>query len=203
MISDLTKKRSRRERRESRARGKQDTKGAFQDPTPDAEFAGEELHDFATARGLTEQDVWARIRNGDLIGRSFGGKLYVHEPHGVEGMDALPPLPMDEDEEDRTLVASVPQATEVALLLDHLSLSKEENREILRLSQDSIARVTQMADTIVAMKDELLKARDEQIDGLRDKLKSREGEISRLKQELEDMKMLAATLSHPEAKEAE
>lgn len=204
MISDLTKKRSRRERRESRARDKQDAKGAFQDPTPDAEFAGEELHDFAAARGLTEQDVWAQIRNGDLIGRSFGGKLYVHEPHGAHAVDNLPPLPLDEGTlEERHLVASVPQATEVALLLDHLSLSKEENREILKLSQDSISRVTQMADTIVAMKDELLKARDEQIDGLREKLKSRDAEISRLQQELEDMKMLAATLSSQEAKDAE
>lgn len=208
MISDLTKKRPRREQRALHDQDRQETKGAFQDPTPDVEFVGEELQRFAAARGLDEQDVWTRIRNGELIGRSFGGKLYINEPNEMgelsAAVDELPPLPEEADlADEQHLVPSVPQSTEMALLLDHLSIAKEENREILRLSQDSISRVTHMADTIVAMKDDLLKAKDEQIDGLREKVKSREVEIARLKQELEDLKMLAMTLSQHEPKDAE
>lgn len=85
-------------------------------------------------------------------------------------------------------------STEVALLLDHLSLAKEENREILRLTQDSIAKISQMAETMMAMKDEILKQKSEEVERLNRVLRDREQTISHLKQEVEDFTILTRSL---------
>ncbi len=206
MISDFSKKKSRdRAAKKSHAseRGKS---GAHQDQDIDAEFAGIELSLYAKDQNISEHEVWNKIRSGDLIGRSFNGKLYIHEPNGgtaseldrLQASGDLPPLPdRDDSYSQNTLQES--NAPEMALLLDHLSLSKEENKEILRLSQDSITRITQMSDTIVALKDELLRAKEEQLDGLREKMKTKDFEITQLKQELEDLRMLAAAMGQAES----
>lgn len=85
-------------------------------------------------------------------------------------------------------------STEIALLLDHLSLAKEENREILKMTQESIRKVTELTDTIVEMKDSLLDARETQILFLKDQLDGREKEIRKLKQQKEDLEILAQTI---------
>lgn len=204
MISDFSKKKSRDRAHKKQASSERGKSGARQDQDIDAEFAGIELSVYAKDQNISEHEVWNKIRSGDLIGRSFNGKLYIHESSGHMGneMDRLqasidlPPLP-DETFSPNSLQES--NAPEMALLLDHLSLSKEENKEILRLSQESITRVTQMSDTIVALKDELLRAKDEQMDGLREKMKTKDLEISQLKQELEDLRMLAAAMGQVES----
>lgn len=83
---------------------------------------------------------------------------------------------------------------EVALLLDHLSLAKEENREILRLTQDAMQRVSNMTDQLVKLKDELLSTKDQQLTQMHEIVKAREAEILRLKRQNEDLETLARTL---------
>lgn len=97
---------------------------------------------------------------------------------------------------DRGGASSSPggMSTEVALLLDHLSLAKEENREILRLTQDSINRITHMAETMMAMKDEILSQRTEEVAGLKKLVTDREQVINRLNQEVEDFAILTKSL---------
>jgi chromosome segregation ATPase len=82
--------------------------------------------------------------------------------------------------------------TEMALFIDHLSLAKEENKDILRLTQDSINRITQLSESVISLKDELLKARDTEIQALKKRLQSKNLTIRRLRQELEDLSMLAS-----------
>jgi len=84
---------------------------------------------------------------------------------------------------------------EIALLLDHLSLAKEENREIIKLTQDALTRVSTMTDTMIKMKDQLIGAKDEQLSSMREVLALRESEIRKLKQEREDLEMLTRTLA--------
>jgi hypothetical protein len=84
---------------------------------------------------------------------------------------------------------------EMALLLDHLSLAKEENREILRMTQESIRKVTELTDTIVEMKDSVIEAREAQIMALREQLGEREKQIKSLLQQKEDLEMLARTIA--------
>jgi hypothetical protein len=84
---------------------------------------------------------------------------------------------------------------EIALLLDHLSLAKEENREIIKLTQDALTRVSTMTDTMIKMKDQLIGAKDEQLMSMKEILALRDSEIRKLKQEREDLEMLARTLA--------
>ncbi len=130
---------------------------------------------------------------------------------------SLPPIPNEgtetSKENDRTFQGAssgaqvLPVATErvtnteLALLLDHLSLAKEENREILKMTQESIRKVTELTDTIVEMKDTVIEAKETQIMFLRDQLETREKEIRKLMQQKEDLEILAQTImatQHPE-----
>ena len=84
---------------------------------------------------------------------------------------------------------------EMALLIDHLSLAKEENREILRLTQDSIRRVTELTDRIVEMKDQLIVAKETEVELLRRELAAEKTRARRLAQQNEDLEMLARTMA--------
>lgn len=94
-----------------------------------------------------------------------------------------------------TLSGERTNSPEIALLLDHLSLAKEENREILKMTQESIKKVTKLSDSLIEMKDSVIEAKDDQIQALKEKISGSNKEISKLKQENEDLEMLAKTLS--------
>ena len=94
-----------------------------------------------------------------------------------------------------TLTGDRAHSPEMALLLDHLSLAKEENREILRLTQDSIRKVTELTDSIVEMKDALIEAKQTQILTLKEQLDAKDREIRKLLQQREDLEMLARTMA--------
>lgn len=115
----------------------------------------------------------------------------------------LPPLPGPDDSKSSGAAMSagvlpVPSEritnTEIALLLDHLSLAKEENREILKMTQESIRKVTELTDTIVEMKDSVIDAKEAQIMFLKDQLDNKEKEIRKLLQQKEDLEILAQTI---------
>ena len=111
----------------------------------------------------------------------------------------LPPLPHAAPEPARAggflaLSGQQTHSPEMALLLDHLSLAKEENREILRLTQDSIRKVTELTESLVEMKDAVIEAKATQIDALKAQLDERDRQIKRLLQQQEDLEMLARTM---------
>ena len=180
----------------------------------DSKLDGLELSAYAQAHALSADEIWQRIRAGSLMGRTQGGKVYVYDCDApLQGspqapstacFDGLPPLPPT----DRAVVGGAaldlstsPQSTELALLLDHLSLAKEEHREILKLTQDSIKQITAMAESLVAVKDSLIAHKDEQlqrqereIEKLKAQVKKKSRSGRRLSQELEDIQMLVKTL---------
>jgi len=90
--------------------------------------------------------------------------------------------------------SGLPQSTELALLLDHLSLAKEENREILRLTQDTLTKLSAMTDAVVQMKDEVIKSKDVQLAALREALEHKDRTMAQLLQEKEDLEILNRTL---------
>lgn len=117
-------------------------------------------------------------------------------------LSSLPPLPGPADERPGAssggflaLSGERAHSPEMALLLDHLSLAKEENREILRLTQHSIQKVTELTDKIVEMKDTVIEAKDAQILALMQQLESKDQRIKKLSQQNEDLEMLARTMA--------
>lgn len=187
--------------------------------SPDAED-GLPLEAFAKKAGLAEAEVWKRLRRGELVGRTERGRLFVYatgaaaesaqatfgswlEKAGTE----LPPLPGMNAMNGATAASGEKEggflslsgertgAPELALLLDHLSLAKEENREILRLTQESIRKVTELTDKIVEMKDQVIDAKEAHIMALQQQLAAKGGELRRLAQANEDLEMLARTMA--------
>jgi len=159
-----------------------------------------ELGEYGRLRGLSTDEVWDRIESGGVVCTSRGGRLYVagQLDRGVRGGDEpRPSVPGDAPAHEAKASKSEPDPspqpmTEMALFIDHLSLAKEENKDILRLTQDSINRITQLSESVISLKDELLKARDTEIQALKKRLQSKNLTIRRLRQELEDLSMLAS-----------
>ncbi len=100
------------------------------------------------------------------------------------------------------LVAQDQNTAHVALLIDHLSLAKEENREILRLTQSSLEHITKTTEAIIHAKDALISKHEADFLNLKTQVEEREKalvqsekEIQQLKQQIEDLQMLSKVLS--------
>ena len=181
---------------------------------------GMPIEDYAEKFLLSETEIWRRIRHGELLGRTHQGRLLIYPPSSIEATLAdLPPLPGQTPSPTRVgatqersgadflgLSGERSSSPELALLLDHLSLAKEENREILRLTDQSMKRVCEMSDALIQMKDavivskdtELLavrQQRDTEVASLEAKLAASDMEIRRLRQQSEDLEMLARTMA--------
>ncbi len=197
---------------------------ADQDASPnadsDCQFAGIELATYASQHAIGTSQVWELVRQGKLAARTERGRVFVYEraiedddltpltPPATISLDNLPPLPTKAPAQQHALTPAAP-TPEVALLLDHLSLAKEEHREIIRLTQDSISRITSMTEQLIASKDALLKDREEQLrekttelsrrdsklEAAEEDIARRDATIAKLKQDLEDMEILTRTLS--------
>lgn len=136
----------------------------------------------------------------DALHSPLSGNQFI--PPLPEEMGDLPPLPK---EEAATQEASPQKAylalsgdrsssPELAMLLDHLSIAKEENREILRMTQEAIRKVSDMSDSLVEMKDAVIDAKELEIRLLREQLASQAAQVGKLKQQNEDLEMLTRTL---------
>jgi pilus assembly protein TadC len=83
---------------------------------------------------------------------------------------------------------------EVALLIDHLSLAKEENREILRLTHESMSRLSEMTDKMLDMKDSIISSKDEQMQILKQRLAEQTEQLRQVLREKEDLETLTEAL---------
>jgi hypothetical protein len=179
--------------------------------TLDHDIDGLELSDAARTLGISIDEIWRRIRNGRLIARTLRGKVLVYtDMNEFLTHEGLPPPPISTNNSPLTTMThfehtpnqfpvvyggqSSGQSQELALLIDHLSLAKDENREILKLTQDSMNRLTQMTDAIIEMKDAMLAAKDEQVTTLRQTLSNQAQELVRVLKEKEDLETLAQAL---------
>jgi hypothetical protein len=183
-------------------------------------FDGLTLEDFCLAHQLTTAEVWRQLRSGELTGRTEKGRLLIYsEANALRTADGLidmradddlkasdlPPIPGSSAEDGGaflTLTGQRNSTPELAMLIDHLSLAKEENREILRMAQDSIKKVTEMSDSIVEMKEAVIEAKDMQLHAREQELKAvkeqceeQARQLRRLRQQNEDLEMLTRTLT--------
>ena len=182
---------------------------------------GLELSDAAKLLCVSIDELWRRIKNGALIARTVRGKVYVYTDLHLTNEDApLPPPPRSSTTRDHAenvhnekletplntpyqVALTIPEPAnllevsgnnELALLIDHLSLAKEENREILRLTQDSMARLTQMTDSILEMKDSIIAAKEEQLAIMKERLVEQAKELSQALKEKENLETLARAI---------
>lgn len=186
----------------------------------DSEIDGLELTDAARLMGITVDDLWRQVRNGKLIARTERGRVLVYtEATPAMSIDGLPPLPDQNQNAQTTLndrtsehvaVTADPaihtamitsrdaaERQEIALLIDHLSLAKEENREILRLTTESMTRLTEMTDKMLEMKDSIISSKEEQMQMLKQRLADQTRELREALQAKEDLETLTQALQAP------
>ncbi|MEI8026092.1 MAG: hypothetical protein WCI18_07070 [Pseudomonadota bacterium] len=174
-------------------------KSRFQRHNPNFDDHALTLEQYCISTKRAPFDVWEEIRAGKLEAREFGGEVYILTPQvRVEGAaldhEELPSL-WAQGANHLSLTGASVQNPEMALLIDHLSLAKEENREILKFAQQSLAQAREITSQIVSSKDELLKLRDEKIQLLEEKLARSHETLKKLSQEKEDIEMLAMELA--------
>jgi len=185
----------------------------------DDDIDGLELSQAARQIGVSVDEVWRRIRNGALVARTSLGKVHVYtDATQINDIEGLPPLPkpslvntstdgalrLEQQGIEASLETGLTttlrdnidstQRQEVALLIDHLSLAKEENREILRLTHDSMARLTEMTDKILEMKDSIIASKEEQMSLMKQRFSEQSQELLKALKEKEDLETLTQAL---------
>ncbi|MDA9951141.1 keratin [Oligoflexaceae bacterium] len=146
------------------------------------------LSEYCNVKGDSPSSVWQKIRAGELISRAIHGRLKIFDssqvghisprPFGATAKNRaenaeLPELPDLEDVAKSTAVSvtsgqvsvitGAEHGQEVSLLIDHLSLAKEENREILSLTQSSIRKITEMSEQLLEAKEQVIDAHKQTI----------------------------------------
>ena len=111
----------------------------------------------------------------------------------------LPGIPQPAARGHQEVLPEEPRAdaahpTETALLLDHLSLAREENKEVLQLARHSVERIDGVSRNLLETKDELISMKNQRITDLEARVQDREQTIRRLQQEVEDLRMLVESL---------
>jgi len=183
----------------------------------DDDIDGMELSKAARHLGVSIDEIWRRVRNGKLVARTDRGQVMVYtDASTVVTMEGLPTLPNStarewtksaSNSDDSKLVdteynqisvlserVSSSDRQEVALLIDHLSLAKEENREILRLTHESMSRLSEMTDKMLDMKDSIISSKDEQMQILKQRLAEQTEQLRQVLREKEDLETLTEAL---------
>lgn len=183
----------------------------------DDDIDGMELSKAARHLGVSVDEIWRRVRNGKLVARTNRGQVMVYtDASTVVTMEGLPPLPHAAEPEwmkstsnardSKTVRTEQNQISvisdqisssdrqEIALLIDHLSLAKEENREILRLTQESMSRLSEMTDKMLDMKDSIISSKDEQMQILKQRLAEQTEQLRQVLREKEDLETLTEAL---------
>lgn len=183
----------------------------------DDDIDGMELSKAARHLGVSIDEIWRRVRNGKLVARTNRGQVMVYtDASTVVTMEGLPPLPNSNvpewtksasNRDDSKSVdteynqisvlgerVSSSDRQEVALLIDHLSLAKEENREILRLTHESMSRLSEMTDKMLDMKDSIISSKDEQMQILKQRLAEQTEQLRQVLREKEDLETLTEAL---------
>jgi hypothetical protein len=189
----------------------------FGQSSDDTEIDGLELSAAAQILGVSVDDIWRQVRNGKLIARTERGQVLVYtDCELISGLEGLPPLPPSgvtiepnststseepqkavrmEELYPSALVQSQPSdRQEIALLIDHLSLAKEENREILRLTSESMSKLSEMTDRMLEMKDSIIASKEEQMQILKQRLAEQSSELRQALQQKEDLETLTEAL---------
>jgi hypothetical protein len=183
----------------------------------DDDIDGMELSKAARHLGVSIDEIWRRVRNGKLVARTDRGQVMVYtDASTVVTMEGLPPLPnsnapewtksASNSDDSKSVDTEYNQISvlservsssdrqEVALLIDHLSLAKEENREILRLTHESMSRLSEMTDKMLDMKDSIISSKDEQMQILKQRLAEQTEQLRQVLREKEDLETLTEAL---------
>jgi len=194
----------------------------------DDDLHGIEFKEYANRRGLHTSEVWRLIRDGQLIARTENGFVYVYgidkksnalstktivdiakETSMADSSAEIETTSSDDASQSLPEILDVSRSTEVDYLIECLQNLQSENKDILKLSKDSISQITDISKQTIQAKDEIISHKDsllennqsslevqaQQLKKLKTKLTKQENDLNKLKQDNEDLEMLNQTLS--------
>lgn len=188
------------------------------DQETDLDFDGMTIDQASIAMDIEIDELWSKVKSGQLLARTLAGEVRIYSSIEKSNDDIakianLPKPPLIEIQsteiqfDPTVIVATMTHSNEdhhassnsskgeLAAIVHHLNLAKEENREILKLTSESMSRLTQMTDAVINMKDELIVAREAQLQELQSELKAQDEQIRNLLREKENLETLAQNLS--------
>ena len=175
-------------------------------------MTGQELPilEYAEQMQISQAQIWDRVRQGKISARVVEGEVMIQSEKNRKksnnnkkeknrpgassqwnppeiAMDSLPPI-------QETTQLEPDQGSELALLIDHLSIAREECKESLSLARKTV-------ESVKSMSEQLLAAKDQTIESLRHDLKDFEEDKHKLEKqlaeklrEIEDLKMLVGSM---------
>lgn len=193
------------------------------DQETDLDFDGMTIDQASIAMDIGIDELWSKVKSGQLLARTLAGEVRIYSSieksnDDIAKLANLPAPPLKEIQsteiqssevqfDPTVIVATMTHSNEdhhgsqnsskgeLAAIVHHLNLAKEENREILKLTSESMSRLTQMTDAVINMKDELIIAREAQLQELQSELKAQDEQIRNLLREKENLETLAQNLS--------
>jgi hypothetical protein len=181
------------------------------------ETTGLTLNEYCEINEISPSQVWSKIRHGELVSRTVSGRLKIFGQEDIgtispkvmgataRDKSSLPDLPNvlpirantdDEDQDFPSGQVSIYEAeptSEVALLIDHLSLAKEENKEILRMTRDSIGKITEMSEQLLESKEQIIDAHKQTIQEKNLIVEVQQEKIENLRAKLKEAKLDSAS----------
>ncbi len=146
-----------------------------------ADFRPGAWADFDGMQGI-KHDLMSRVKDGELAVRITGQELTISSS------------PATQEKQAENSFSST--GRELSLLIDHLSLVREENQELVKMTQQSIEKISELSHALIESKDQIIQTKNNEIQNLNVKLTSQETELKMLSREVENLKTLVASLEN-------
>ncbi len=159
----------------------------------DDDIAGTELREYAARHGISHDEVWTSIKDGQLVARTENGFVYVYGQHSV----ALTPLHLQDLPPPPVTSQALADTQDLKELIEHLSSSRDQTETLLRFAEDSLAQLKDLNHQLMVAKDRECEALHErhakqqrEMELLQKQLDREKSEKIKLLREVEDLQML-------------
>ena len=137
--------------------------------------------------GVSEKTIWRQIRSGSMYAACYDGRIYVSTQYHQPSLLALP-CAIDSSPED---TSGIDGLTKRIQHLERLHIKQMRN---LHLTKETIERSLSNTENLVRTKDDLIEMKAHEIESFSGKLSETNIQLIRIRQENEDLRMLARTL---------
>ncbi len=154
------------------------------------------LEQYASLKNISIEAAWTQVQRGQVLARFKDDELsiFLQEAPRLNysapkpSQNMLMPLPQSNHRQQNQIVSNSP--SELSLLIDHLSLAKEENLELIRFTQSTLTEMRQTYEAGAKLKEQAIAEAKTQTQLAEEKLAKALMDIENLKQQIEDLKML-------------
>lgn len=165
------------------------------------------IKDYCVEKSLNQNQVWQLIHQGKVEAKRIDQQVFIHNPEETNEEEikfeaAEEHLLNTTDHQTpntptvmpTTMYAPVHEQTDdKRAFLNYLATVKEENKQVLSLTQQVLQQMQHMNSKVESLQAEVLEMKTQENKRLSTDLDKKEQETNNLKQEMEDLKLLLKT----------